>query len=96
MDLVFAGHPSKNIVADLRVSQRTVESHRAQIMEKTGADSISALIRLGIAAASSHTLAPGASGSATANPSWSEVFSANMSCEISIAPLFVVLLHFIE
>jgi two-component system, chemotaxis family, CheB/CheR fusion protein len=51
MNLVFAGHPSKNIAADLRISQRTVENHRAAIMEKMGVDSIPALIRLGIAAA---------------------------------------------
>jgi two-component system CheB/CheR fusion protein len=50
MDLVLAGHPSKNIAADLGVSQRTVENHRAAIMKKTGSKSIPALIRLALAA----------------------------------------------
>jgi len=51
MDLVVAGHPSKNIAADLGVSQRTVENHRAAVMKKTGSRSIPALIRLALAAA---------------------------------------------
>ncbi len=51
MDMVLAGHPSKNIAADLGISQRTVENHRAQIMTKTGSKSLPALARLALAAA---------------------------------------------
>ena len=50
MDLVLAGHPSKNIAADLGISRRTVETHRASIMKKTGARSLPALARLALAA----------------------------------------------
>jgi two-component system CheB/CheR fusion protein len=51
MDMVLAGHPSKNIAADLGISQRTVENHRASIMTKTGTKSLPALARLALAAA---------------------------------------------
>jgi two-component system CheB/CheR fusion protein len=49
MELVLAGHPSKNIAHDLNISQRTVENHRAAIMAKTGAKSLPALARLALA-----------------------------------------------
>ena len=51
MEMVLAGHPSKNIAADLGISQRTVENHRASIMKRTGSKSLPALARLALAAA---------------------------------------------
>jgi two-component system, chemotaxis family, CheB/CheR fusion protein len=51
LDMVLAGSPSKNIAADLGISQRTVENHRASIMKKTGSKSLPALARLALAAA---------------------------------------------
>ncbi len=51
MDLVLAGHPSKNIAKDLGISQRTVENHRNAIMARTGCKSLPALARLALAAA---------------------------------------------
>lgn len=50
MELVLAGHPSKNIAADIGISQRTVENHRASIMKRTGSKSLPALARLAFAA----------------------------------------------
>lgn len=50
MDLVVAGHASKNIAADLGISQRTVESHRANIASKTGAKSLPAMIHTALCA----------------------------------------------
>jgi len=51
MDMVLGGHPNKNIAADLHISQRTVENHRASIMKKTGSKSLPELARLALAAA---------------------------------------------
>jgi len=53
MDMVLAGHPSKNIASDLGISQRTVENHRAEIMKRTESKSIPALARLALAASKS-------------------------------------------
>ena len=58
MDLVLLGSPSKNIAADLHISQRTVEAHRAAIMKKTGAKSLPALGRVGLVAALSDVGVP--------------------------------------
>ncbi len=45
LDMVMAGAPSKNIASDLGIAQRTVESHRAQIMQKLGVRTIPDLVR---------------------------------------------------
>jgi two-component system CheB/CheR fusion protein len=58
MDLVLAGHPSKNIAVDLGISQRTVENHRAEIMKRTESKSIPALARLAIAASTEDAPVP--------------------------------------
>jgi two-component system CheB/CheR fusion protein len=58
MERVLAGQPSKNIAADLEISQRTVENHRAAIMRKTGSKSLPALARLALAAAANGADAP--------------------------------------
>lgn len=51
MQLVLAGYPNKNIAADLGINQRTVETHRASIMRKTGSKSLPELARLALIAA---------------------------------------------
>uniref|UniRef100_UPI003C79D196 response regulator transcription factor n=1 Tax=Pseudomonas veronii TaxID=76761 RepID=UPI003C79D196 len=48
--MVLDGHPSKNIAANLGISQRTVEKHRASIMSRTEARSIPELARIALAA----------------------------------------------
>ncbi|WP_211250244.1 response regulator [Fodinicurvata fenggangensis] len=48
--MILDGHPNKNIAADLEISRRTVESHRASIMKKTGCQSLPALARLAVVA----------------------------------------------
>jgi FixJ family two-component response regulator len=46
MDLVVQGLPNKEIAANLKISQRTVEAHRASVMKRTGSGSLPDLIRL--------------------------------------------------
>ena len=46
MDLVAAGRANKVIAGDLGVSQRTVEIHRARVMEKMQARSLADLVRM--------------------------------------------------
>ena len=46
LTLVTSGKANKVMAGDLGVSQRTVEIHRARVMEKMGADSVAELVRL--------------------------------------------------
>ena len=45
MDLMVEGMSNKDIAAALHLSRKTVETHRANLMAKTGAPSLAALIR---------------------------------------------------
>ncbi len=47
-DLVAAGYTSQAIAANLKISTRTVESYRAEIMEKMRAQSVAVLVRQAI------------------------------------------------
>ncbi len=61
LDRLVAGQPNKTIAYDLGSSPRTVEVHRARVMEKMGARSLPELVRMTIAVeqASSLTKTPG-------------------------------------
>jgi two-component system, LuxR family, response regulator FixJ len=48
LDHLVAGLPNKTVAYELNISQRTVEVHRASIMLKTQAKSLSELIRLAL------------------------------------------------
>jgi two-component system response regulator FixJ len=49
LDLLVAGKPNKVIAFDLGASPRTVEVHRARVMEKMGVRSLAELVRIVIA-----------------------------------------------
>ena len=46
--IVVAGQPNKMIAFRLKIAIRTVEIHRARVMEKTGARNLSELVRMAI------------------------------------------------
>jgi FixJ family two-component response regulator len=48
LELVVQGKANKVIAGDLDISQRTVEIHRARVMEKTQAGSLAHLIRMAL------------------------------------------------
>ena len=50
LEAIVAGHPNKVIGHLLQISPRTVEIHRARVMEKTGARSLSHLVRMALEA----------------------------------------------
>ncbi len=50
MKLLINGLSNKEVAIDLGISPRTVEIHRARVMEKTGTRSLPELVRLGITA----------------------------------------------
>jgi two-component system, LuxR family, response regulator FixJ len=50
MDLMIEGKANKVIAYDLDISQRTVEIHRARVMEKMGVRSLAHLVRMVMAA----------------------------------------------
>ena len=58
LDHLVAGQPNKTIAYDLGSSPRTVEVHRARVMEKMGARSLPELVRMTIAAEHGKSVGP--------------------------------------
>lgn len=54
MDMVVDGAANKVIAIDLGLSERTVEIHRAKVMEKMGARSVAHLVRLQMSLSDAH------------------------------------------
>ncbi len=50
LDLVVAGKMNREIAEALDISIKTVEAHRARLMEKLGADSVAELVQIVVAA----------------------------------------------
>ncbi len=50
LEQLVIGRPNKLIAYELKISPRTVEIHRANLMKKMGAESLSHLIRMALAA----------------------------------------------
>ena len=50
LDRLLAGGTNKTIARDLGISPRTVEAHRARVMERVGAQNLPELVRIAVAA----------------------------------------------
>ena len=50
VDAIVAGHSSKQIAEALSVSQRTVEAHRANVLQKLAISNTASLVRLAVLA----------------------------------------------
>ena len=50
MEGMVAGRLNKQIAEDLGISMKTVEQHRARVMEKLQADSLAGLVRIVVCA----------------------------------------------
>lgn len=59
MDLVVDGHSNKSIAQKLGISARTVEIHRARVMDKMKARNLSDLVRMALSARSFNPGPPG-------------------------------------
>jgi two-component system response regulator FixJ len=58
LEQLVVGRPNKVIAFELKISPRTVEIHRANLMKKMEADSLSHLVRMAIAAGARPKTAP--------------------------------------
>lgn len=58
LDLVVAGRHNREIAAKLKISPRTVEVHKARVMQKLGVESIPDLVRLSLTAGLGEQLTP--------------------------------------
>lgn len=65
LQLLMAGKSNKVMAADLGLSQRTVEIHRARVMEKTGAHSVAQLVRMALDAGGTGAVAGTGSSNGT-------------------------------
>ena len=54
LELISEGHPNKVIASMMEISQRTVENHRAKLLDKMEVKSTAALIKVLLLANSSH------------------------------------------